>query len=55
MKKGKFDYSHEMPYNRAVNVIWFAYHYFTIKPELFEARAIRFIREIRPPGRISPD
>lgn len=27
-----------MPYNQAVNVMGFAYHYFTIKPGLFEAQ-----------------
>jgi len=27
-----------MSYNRAVNVMGFAYHYFTIRPGLFEAR-----------------
>ena len=41
-----------MPYNRAVNVMGFAYHYFTIKPGLFEARVFIIIRKIRLLGRI---
>ena len=42
-----------MKYNRAVNVMGFAYHYFTIMPGFFEARVFIFIKEIRPAGRIS--
>ena len=34
-----------MPYNRAVNVMEFAYHYFTTKPGLFEARVFVIIRD----------
>ena len=41
-----------MPYNRAVNVMGVAYHYFTIKPGLFEARVFIIIRKINLLGRI---
>ena len=34
-----------MTYNQAVNVMGVAYHYFTIKPGLFEAWALLFIRD----------
>ena len=31
-------------YNRAVNVMGFAYHYFTTRPGLFEARVFVFYK-----------
>ena len=33
-----------MRYNQAVNVMGIAYHYFTIKPKLFEAWAFIFYK-----------
>ena len=47
-----------MLYNRAVNIMSVAYHYFTIKPGLFEARVFvyeKFFRAFQPLSRISAE